>query len=360
MTRKQLLLCLLVSLFGIFVSVNAMADPVFSPANKQPIVDAADILTPQEETTLNSEIKAIVRQSHYRFGFLIVPDLQGYDIVDFGTKAARYYRVGDKDADDGILITIAMKENKTRVDVAKGMESLVTDVTARQIRRSMNPYFRKQDWSGGIRQGISVITSAITPKSPEQIAIDQRAKIQRQQREAQDRDNFLNFLSVFGIVSGIAATGGGAYMFATRDKRRQRREAREAYERKLAEDRAAARAEAYRLAAERQATADKKRKDMLDAMTPSERARFLHEEELRRKADELAAQKRREQEEAEEEETRRQQARYDSYASSPIQDDWNYNSSSDTDSSSSSSDNTDYFGGGADYGGGGSDGGWND
>jgi uncharacterized protein len=63
--------------------------------------------------------------------------------------------IGHKDFDNGILVTLAMKERKIRIELGLGMEKYITNATAQLIiQNSMVPAFRKGDYAGGLESGL--------------------------------------------------------------------------------------------------------------------------------------------------------------------------------------------------------------
>ena len=378
-------------LLAFMLASPAQAIPNPPPLNGHPVVDAANILNPAEEAALNQRLLDIAARSHHQLAVLTVPSLEGNSIADYSINAARFYGLGQRGADDGFLLTIAPAEHKMRIEVGTGAEALMTDAAASEIIADMRPFFRRNDYVGGINKGVDEIANIIVPLTPEQLAIQQRAAAEQQARSTAIWNGFLDVVGViFGIIA--AALGGfGLYRLATIPKRRREREAEE--ERLRVE--AAARAEQNRLAAvaraerERQEEAERREQDrrdraaeaaaerkrlarekrereereaMLAAMTPVAREAFLENERAeaeRRRLAALAAEreaaKRREELEAEEAEaaaTRAAARRRSEAAAAATAAAYDYSSSS----SSSSSDS--FSGGGGGFSGGGSDGGW--
>jgi uncharacterized membrane protein YgcG len=363
--RKQLLV-LVAAAFSLMAAM-----PAPPPMNGHPVIDAANIIPDDEEAKLDQKLMAIAKTSHHQVAVLTVPDLQGYDIDDYGVNAGRTYGIGSKYSDDGVLITIAPKEHKKRIDVGYGLGGMLTDAQVSQILPEATPSFRAGNYAEGINLMVDDVAKVITPLTPEQLVAQAREKHNREAAAAASWAKFMDFLMTTLGLGAIGAAIFGIYRLVTAPARRRKREEAE---RQAAADEAERQAEYARMAEERRKVAEeaarreaariaeqkRKRQAMLDAMTPTQRAAFLDKEQ--REAAEAAAaaaaaaeairrRKRREEEEKEEEEraARRRRDDDDSY-SSP-----SYGGSS---SSPSSSSDDSFSGGGGSFGGGGGSDSW--
>jgi uncharacterized protein len=86
---------------------------------------------------------------------LIIPSLGEEKIETFSLRTANVWGLGNKGFDDGILVTLAMKERKERIELGEGMERFISDADAKQILETeMTPRFAKRDFSGGLERGL--------------------------------------------------------------------------------------------------------------------------------------------------------------------------------------------------------------
>lgn len=341
----------------------ALAEPTYPELGRgRAVLDAADVLTPEQEEAIQQSLYEINKKSGHQMMVLTVPSLQGYEISDFGNYAFRHYGIGSRDADDGILMTVAPNERKARIDTGRGMGSLLTDADSSVIiNETMIPYFKTKDWNGGVVAGVAAVSDAIVPLSPEQIVIQQRAEQQRKQRAAAAWDGFMNFL--FWAFSGIAGIASlfGIHRLATRKKRREAREEQARL--------AAIRAEEDRIAtAARRAQAEKDReaqrvrerervareKAAWDALTPSQQATQLRIQAAEAERARIAEDKRRAEQRVRDNDAREKARRTESNNAIVF---GSTSGGGSSNNSSGGSDNSVSFGGGTSDGGG-ADGGW--
>ena len=130
------------------------------------INDYADILSSSEERRLNQQLRALEQRSSNQIFAAIFPELpEGEYLEGFATKIFDQWRPGLKDQANGLLIVIAMKERKIKIETGYGLEDVITDAQAGAvIRDQMQPYFRKSDYYGGINAALRVLIPAAEGK----------------------------------------------------------------------------------------------------------------------------------------------------------------------------------------------------
>ena len=178
MARLIAFLCALVlSLVG----SAALAQPEFPELGGNPVVDAASIIDPADETLLNERLLAFEQRTQRQFAVVTVPSLDGYEISDYGYQLGRHWGLGDAENDDGIILLVAPNERKVRIEVGYGLEAVIPDGLAFDvIERDILPRFREDDMTGGIIAGTERIMQHLElPPEEQQAAIDQ-AEAQRE------------------------------------------------------------------------------------------------------------------------------------------------------------------------------------
>ncbi|MGE5783324.1 MAG: TPM domain-containing protein [Myxococcales bacterium] len=71
------------------------------------------------------------------------------------------WKLGRKDADDGVLILVVSNDRKMRIEVGYGLEGALPDVAAgRIIRDLMAPQFKRGDYDAGINAAVDAIMRA--------------------------------------------------------------------------------------------------------------------------------------------------------------------------------------------------------
>ncbi|WP_237363877.1 TPM domain-containing protein [Rhizorhapis sp. SPR117] len=140
----------------LFVSVTAQAQSF--PKLTGRVVDNANLLNPAQEQALTAELKAIEDQSGRQVVVATLPDLQGYDIADYGYQLGRTWGIGQKDKNNGALLIVAPNDRKVRIEVGYGLEGILTDaMSSIIIQRAIIPRFKENNYPGGIAAGVGEI-----------------------------------------------------------------------------------------------------------------------------------------------------------------------------------------------------------
>jgi uncharacterized protein len=127
------------------------------------VVDGANLLDPAQETALTDKLAALEKQSGRQLVVATIPDLQGYDIADYGYRLGRAWGIGDKEKNDGALLIVAPNDRKLRIEVGYGMEGILTDaLSSRIIRTAITPRFKAGDYPGGIVAGVDELGTLMT------------------------------------------------------------------------------------------------------------------------------------------------------------------------------------------------------
>jgi uncharacterized protein len=139
------------------------------------VVDQANLLSPGDEAALSAKLAALETQTQRQFVVATVPDLQGYDIADYGYRLGRAWAIGDKARNDGVLMIVAPNDRKVRIENGYGLEGIMTDALSSQIvRRDILPQFKSGNYSAGITSGVDKVIAQL------QLPPDQAAKIAAQ------------------------------------------------------------------------------------------------------------------------------------------------------------------------------------
>ncbi|NTS64764.1 TPM domain-containing protein [Sphingomonas sp. HHU CXW] len=178
------------------------------------VVDAAHLLSPEQVQQLTQLSAGVEQASTRQLVVATTPDLQGYAIEDYGYRLGRAWGLGQKDANNGVILLVAPKERKVRIEVGYGLEPIVTDALSSVIiNQTILPRFRDGDMAGGIVAGASAIAEQL--KLPLEAA-EQRAKAAAAKRTGAGGDDrslliagFWIMVVLFFVVPSIFRRAGG-------------------------------------------------------------------------------------------------------------------------------------------------------
>jgi uncharacterized protein len=124
--------------------------------------DYAGMISPSTGAQLAEKLKAFEESDSTQMVILTIPSLEGEPIEDVGIKVAESWKIGQKGKDNGILLLVSKQERKMRIEVGRGLEGRLTDLTAgRIIDLVITPRFRAGDLDGGFTAGVSALIGAM-------------------------------------------------------------------------------------------------------------------------------------------------------------------------------------------------------
>ncbi|BCA55163.1 hypothetical protein W02_23030 [Nitrospira sp. KM1] len=128
------------------------------PALTGRVVDLAGVLSSAQKESLTGALKAHEDATTNQVAVLILPSLEGDPVESFSHRVATTWKLGRIGADNGVLLLVAIKERKVRIEVGYGLEGSLTDLrSAHIIRDEIVPRFRARDMAGGIEAGVQAI-----------------------------------------------------------------------------------------------------------------------------------------------------------------------------------------------------------
>ncbi|MGA2318323.1 MAG: TPM domain-containing protein [Thermodesulfobacteriota bacterium] len=97
--------------------------------------DYAEMISPSAKSKIEEELKAFEQSDSTQIVILTIPSLEGENIEEFSIKVAEVWKIGQKQRDNGILLTVSKQERKIRIEVGRGLEGRLTDLMAVCIDR---------------------------------------------------------------------------------------------------------------------------------------------------------------------------------------------------------------------------------
>ncbi|MCJ7989902.1 TPM domain-containing protein [Priestia sp. OVS21] len=124
---------LLLSLLCNMVSVAFAAPDIPNPVGDIYVQDFAHLLNDQEKAEINQMGRKLDDETKAQVAILAVNSLGDADVEEYANEAFRKYKLGDKKLNNGVLILLAKKERKIRIEVGYGLEGAITDIKSGEI-----------------------------------------------------------------------------------------------------------------------------------------------------------------------------------------------------------------------------------
>ncbi|MBU6481765.1 MAG: TPM domain-containing protein [Nitrospirae bacterium] len=126
------------------------------------VVDLAHVLPADVAASLANDLEAHETKTSNQVAVLILPSLEGEPLESFSHRVGTTWKLGQKGTENGVLLLVALRERKVRIEVGYGLEGTLTDLrSAHIIRQEIVPRFRSGDLPGGIAAGVHAILGTI-------------------------------------------------------------------------------------------------------------------------------------------------------------------------------------------------------
>ena len=130
------------------------------------VVDQANVISAQRRGALETKLKELEDKSSIQLVVATVKSLQGSDIETYANGLFRFWKLGQAQKNNGVLLLVAPAEHKVRIEVGYGLEGTLTDALSSVIIASaVIPRFKAGDFSGGIERGVDGIINVLSGDS---------------------------------------------------------------------------------------------------------------------------------------------------------------------------------------------------
>ena len=157
--------------------------------------DFAQILSPDYNIKLTSLIEELEAKTSAEIFVVTVQSIAPYDEKEYARMLFDNWKPGKKGKDNGVLVLVAVKERRWRIETGYGVEGILPDGLCGEIGRNyMVPYLKDGNYSQGIYNGVGAIAKVIADDAKISIGSIDNIKIKR---SSQSDTAFLYFFIPF-------------------------------------------------------------------------------------------------------------------------------------------------------------------
>ncbi|MBW1744245.1 MAG: TPM domain-containing protein [Deltaproteobacteria bacterium] len=150
------------------VLLLALACPIMIHAGEQfprpkgLVNDFANVISPQYEQKLTQVTGELLKKTGVPVVVVTVPDIGGEDYNEYANRLYEAWGIGKKGVDRGVLVFVTLKERKMRIETGYGMEGLIPDGLAGEIRdKYVIPYLKQDRFGEGLLNGTLAIANIV-------------------------------------------------------------------------------------------------------------------------------------------------------------------------------------------------------
>ncbi len=119
------------------------------------IVDQPGVLVPRERANLEERLARFQAEHGAQVAIVIVASTGIEPIEDFANRVGSQWKIGRRGIGDGLLLVVATRDRRARIEVARALEGAIPDAIAKRVvQQTMGPHFKAGDYAGGLSAGL--------------------------------------------------------------------------------------------------------------------------------------------------------------------------------------------------------------
>lgn len=132
------------------------------PSPQGLINDFGGVVPPEYQEKMNLLALEVLKKTGATITVVTLKDISGANIDEYTNRLYEKWGVGKRGEDRGVMLLVALKERKLRIEVGYGLEGIIPDGLAGQIRdKAMIPYLKKGEYGLGLLNGLYAVASVI-------------------------------------------------------------------------------------------------------------------------------------------------------------------------------------------------------
>lgn len=180
------------------------------PALTGRVVDQANIIPVDSRQQIETRLADLEAKSGIQFVVATVRSLDGQEIEPYANELFRAWKLGEKTQNNGVLLLVAPKERRVRIEVGYGLEGTLTDALSQVIiTNAITPRFKTGDFAGGITRGVDDVITVLTTDASEW---QKRPSLRLDREPAPTRMNWLGVVGIVVVIGLMIVSPGFRWM----------------------------------------------------------------------------------------------------------------------------------------------------
>jgi len=207
---------LIVALAVIVSSFCGLASAQTFPKPSGYVNDFAGVLDQPSRERIEQLCKELETKTGVQFSVVTIDSLNGDPIEDYAVKLFQQWGIGKKDQSNGLLVLVAIKERRTRMEVGYGLEHVIPDGYSGEVLRSLQPYFRANQYGLGLYAAANQLARRVAQNAGVTLSTSTEAPEPRDRQRTGTSSPFqlimiggLILLALFVLPYLLGGRGGG-------------------------------------------------------------------------------------------------------------------------------------------------------
>ncbi|MEE8360263.1 MAG: TPM domain-containing protein [Candidatus Omnitrophota bacterium] len=152
--KKNIILFIIAAALLQALSLNSYAEEPVYPDYIGYVNDYAGVLTNENKHSLTALAGDLERKTSAQMAIAIIDTTQPLDIESYAVRLFEKWGIGARGKDNGVLLLVALRDRKMRIEVGYGLEGAIPDALAKIIITNyITPPFKAGDLNAGIANG---------------------------------------------------------------------------------------------------------------------------------------------------------------------------------------------------------------
>src|SRR5437016_2267846 len=174
--------------------------------------DLAGVISPEAKTRLEALCAEVEQKTGAQMAIVTVDSLEGEGVENYAVDLFKQLGVGSKKDNRGLLLLVAPKERKYRIEVGYGLEPVINHARAGDAGRAMVPYLRQGDYAKAAEVAAWQLAKYIADDAG--ATLSGQPPVGRIRNRGDGNTNLgiwflLGLLVFFLVIGGLASRGGG-------------------------------------------------------------------------------------------------------------------------------------------------------
>jgi uncharacterized protein len=123
--------------------------------------DFAGVVDAQSRARIEAYCLQVERATGAQMALVTLPSLEGEPVDQVANDLFRKWGIGQKGANNGVLLLLSIQDRRTRLEVGYELEPVITDGTAGETLRAMRPWLRESRYGDALLEAAGQIGSKI-------------------------------------------------------------------------------------------------------------------------------------------------------------------------------------------------------
>jgi uncharacterized protein len=191
--------------FSILLCGSALGERPF-PKPQGLVNDFANVIPPEYERQIDAVTAELLGKTDVPVVVVTMTEIGGAEYNEYANRLYSAWGIGQKGEDKGVLIFLALRERKMRIETGYGVEGILPDGLVGEIRdRYMLPFLKKDKFGEGVLNGTVAIAQVIAKDAG--VNLTGQVPIQEPKRRTSSRAYFFPILILFFLLISLISRG---------------------------------------------------------------------------------------------------------------------------------------------------------